>query len=311
MSDSGGLDELGWSPYWQALFEPHGTAGLTPARVVRSDRGSALVATAKEVVRAKPSVRLLKAAEDPSALPVVGDWVGALTSAELEVPLIDAVPERRSAIRRGDPGKTSDTQVLAANVDTLFVVHPIAEEPNLRRIERELSLAWDSGANPVVALTKADLSSDPEGALAAVEEIAMGVGVLLVNGLDGASAGQLLGHVSGYRTAALIGPSGAGKSTLIVDSVNPIEITRQYWRGLAEGAGCGCVEVEVVCSDRSEHRRRVEGRVADIAGHQLPTWQQVVDREYEPWAGAVVVDTAGQRAEESARGLVEQIRRRL
>lgn len=215
MSDAGGLDELGWSPFWQALFEPHGAAGLTPGRVVRSDRGSVLVATATEVVRAKPSVRLVKAAEDPSTLPVVGDWIGALTSAELEVPLIDAVLERRSAIRRGDPGKTSQTQVLAANVDTVFVVHPIAEEPNLRRIERELALAWDSGANPVVVLTKADLSPDPEGALAAVEAIAMGVEALLVNALEANSAGQLLAHVSGFRTAALMGPSGAGKSTLI------------------------------------------------------------------------------------------------
>ena len=83
---------------------------------------------------------------------------------DLDVPLIEAVLERASAITRGDPGKVSDVQVLAANIDTVFVVHPIAEPPNLRRIERELSLAWDSGAVPVVVLTKADLSADPEAA---------------------------------------------------------------------------------------------------------------------------------------------------
>ena len=102
----------------------------------------------------------------------------------LDVPLIEAVLERASAITRGDPGRTSDLQVLAANVDTVFVVHPIAGPPNLRRIERELSLAWDSGAVPVVVLTKADLSADPEAARAAVEAVAPGVDVLVVNALD-------------------------------------------------------------------------------------------------------------------------------
>ena len=209
------LTELGWSPRWQALFEPHGVADLTPGRVVRSDRGSSLLATPVGIVRAKPSVRLLKAISGPADLPAVGDWIAALASEDLDVPLIDAVLDRKSAITRGDPGKTCDTQVLAANIDTVFVVHPIAEPPNLRRIERELSLAWNSGAIPVVVLTKADLSSDPDTSLATVQLIALGVDVLLVNALDGESAEQLLAYISGHRTAVLIGPSGAGKSTLI------------------------------------------------------------------------------------------------
>ena len=95
--------------------------------------------------------------------------------------------------------------------------------------------------------------------------------------------------------------------TVIADSVNPIGITRGYWRDLAGRTGRRCVEIEVVCSDVDEHRRRVESRVPDIPGHQLPTWQEVVDREYEAWEGAVVMDTAGQTPEESARALVERI----
>jgi len=189
--------------------------GLTPARVVRSDRGSSLVATSVGVVRAKPTVRLLKAASDPADLPVVGDWTAVLASKDLDVPLIHAVLARRNAITRGDPGTTSDTQVLASNIDTIFVVHPVAEPPNLRRIERELSLAWNSGAIPVVVLTKVDLASDPDTLHATVGSIALGVDVLLVNALDGESAGQLLAYISDHRTAVLIGPSGAGKSTLI------------------------------------------------------------------------------------------------
>jgi ribosome biogenesis GTPase len=210
-----GLRELGWSPRWEALFADYLDAGLTAARVIRSDRGSSLIATASGVVRAKPSVRLLKAANGSADLPAVGDWVAVLDPKDIDVPLIEAVLERKSAITRGDPGKTSDVQVLAANIDIVFVVHPIAGPPNLRRIERELALAWDSGAAPVVVLTKADLSPDPESARTAVESIAFGAEVLRVNALAGEGIGPLLTHISSGYTAVLIGPSGAGKSTLI------------------------------------------------------------------------------------------------
>ena len=210
-----GLQELGYSPRWQALFEPYAAAGLTAARVIRSDRGSALIATPAGVARAKPSARLLKAASGPADLPTVGDWVAVLAPDDLDVPLIEAVLERASAVTRGDPGETSGVQVLAANIDTVFVVHPIAEPPNLRRIERELSLAWDSGAVPVVVLTKADLSADPDAARKAVESVALGTDVLVTNALSGEGVELLLDYITGHRTAVLVGPSGGGKSTLI------------------------------------------------------------------------------------------------
>ena len=81
--------------------------------------------------------------------------------------------------------------------------------------------------------------------------------------------------------------------TVVADSVNPLEITRAAWRDVARRAGARYVEIEVVCSDESEHRRRVEMRTADIAGHRLPTWREVIDREYEPWEADIVLDTAG------------------
>ena len=143
MADNAALQALGYSPHWQALFEPFAGQGLTPARVIRSDRGSALIATPAGMVRGQPSARLTKAARGSADMPATGDWVAVLADDGLDVALIDAVLERTSAITRGDPGKASDVQVLAANMDTVFVVHPIAEPPNLRRIERELSLAWD------------------------------------------------------------------------------------------------------------------------------------------------------------------------
>ncbi len=214
-TDTAILEALGYSPRRQALFEPFAAQGLMPARVVRCDRGSVLLATPDGIVRGQPSAHLAKAACGPADLPATGDWVAVTASDDLDVAQIEAVLERTSAITRGDPGKAADVQVLAANVDTVFVVHPLAEPPNLRRIERELSLAWDSGAVPVVVLTKADVCSDPEAARQEVEAIAPGVDVLVTSAVAGRTADLLLTYITGHRTAALVGPSGAGKSTLI------------------------------------------------------------------------------------------------
>jgi ribosome biogenesis GTPase / thiamine phosphate phosphatase len=209
------LRELGYSSRWESLLGPYLADGLTPARVIRSDRGSALIATPEGIVRAKASAALMKSVDGSAALPAVGDWVAVLAPEDLDVPLIEAVAERKSAITRTDPGGGSDVQVLAANIDTVFVVHQIAESPNLRRIERELSLAWESGAVPVVVLTKADLSADPAGAREAVESIALGADVFVTNAPTGEGVESILSYISDHRTAVLVGPSGVGKSTLI------------------------------------------------------------------------------------------------
>jgi ribosome biogenesis GTPase len=215
LSDIHVLSALGWSRHWQELFAPHGAAGLVAGRVIRGDRTSSLVATADGIVRAGTAARLLKAGEGHAALPVVGDWVALSVPDGDGASLIEAVLTRRNAIVRSDAGRTSEVQALAANVDTVFVVHPIADEPNLRRLERELSVAWSSGAVPVVVLTKSDLSMDAEAACEAVGEVAIGVEIVPVNGLDGVGVAGLMAHVAAGRTAILLGPSGAGKSTLI------------------------------------------------------------------------------------------------
>jgi ribosome biogenesis GTPase len=230
------LRALGFSPRWQVLFEPYAAQGLGPARVVRGDRGSLLIATPGGVLRAKVSARLLKSVGRVADLPAVGDWVAVLVSGDPDAPVIEAVLERTSAITRGDPGKTSNVQVLAANIDTVLVVDPIAEPPNLRRIERELSVAWDSGAVPVVVLTKADLSADPDEARAAVESAALGADVLVTNALAGDGIQPILAYISDHRTAVLIGPSGAGKSTLINSLLGE---QRQATREVRLSDGCG------------------------------------------------------------------------
>lgn len=101
----------------------------------------------------------------------------------------------------------------------------------------------------------------------------------------------------GYRVAYAVAEDNLRLGlTVIADSVNPIELTRAAWRAVAGRAGAEVVEIEVVCRDSDEHRQRVETRIADIAGHRLPDWRDVVEREYEPW-GRPRIDTAGRTVE--------------
>lgn len=214
MGPESALARLGFARF-EALFAEHAAAGLVPARVLRTDRGSLLAATDGGVVRAETAVHLLKSADGAEALPAVGDWVALRTSDGVRVALVEVVLPRSSAFVRRDPGKAAVGQVLAANIDVVFVVHPIDAEPNVRRIERELALAWESGATPVVVLSKKDLAPDPEGARVAVEAVALDVDVLLESAVTGDGVDALLRYADGHRTVALIGPSGAGKSKLI------------------------------------------------------------------------------------------------
>lgn len=209
------LSALGWSPRFEALYAQHDGQATEPARVIRADRGSMLVASATDTVRAELATSLIKSAPTGGQMPATGDWVVLRRPPGHDAGIIDAVLERFSAFTRGDPGKETAGQVIAANIDTVFVVHPIEGSANLRRIERELALAWESGAVPVVVLTKADLNDDPEGESARVEAVSPGVDVLVVSAPEGTGIEQVAAYATTGRTIALIGPSGAGKSTLI------------------------------------------------------------------------------------------------
>lgn len=112
----------------------------------------------------------------------------------------------------------------------------------------------------------------------------------------------------GYEVAYAIAEDNLRLGRIVIaDSVNPIAVTRAAWRGVGERAGRRYVEIEVVCSVQAEHRRRVESRTADIAGHELPTWPEVCEREYEPWEAHIVVDTAGRPVEASVSALREEL----
>ncbi len=155
-----GLARLGWGADHEQEFEQYEAAGLVPGRVAVQHRGAYDVLAADGEVRAGLPGRLLHDAGDTADLPAVGDWV-ALDPPAAGQSTIRAVLPRRTAFVRtaaSDQHRISEQQVVAANVDTVFLVSALAEDYNLRRLERYLVLAWESGAQPVVVLTKTDLS---------------------------------------------------------------------------------------------------------------------------------------------------------
>jgi predicted kinase len=115
----------------------------------------------------------------------------------------------------------------------------------------------------------------------------------------------------GYAVAYVVASDNLALGrTVIADCVNPWPLTREAWRAVAAGAGVRALEVELVCSDGAEHRRRVESRVADIDGHRLPTWQEVVERDYRPWDDArLVIDTARLSVDEGVRAIAAEAAR--
>jgi ribosome biogenesis GTPase len=173
--------------------------------VVRVDRGLVTVVTADGTVRATP----------PGESIATGDWV-LVADTETGPAVVEVLP-RRSVFVRGDPmeGSARDEQVIAANIDTVFVVHSLTNGPNLRRLERELVLVFDSGATPVIVLNKADLVPDTAGAERAVAEIAPATDVVVTSAETGAGIERLRDYTGASSTVALIGASGVGKSSLV------------------------------------------------------------------------------------------------
>ena len=171
------LEHLGWTPAIEEQFAPYAADGLEPARVGRRAPGRLLVYTASGERRAELSGRLRHAAVERGDLPAVGDWVAV--TIPTEPALVQAVLPRSTKFSRmaaSDHGQTVE-QVVAANVDVVFLTAGLDGDFNVRRLERYLTLGWESGASPVVVLTKTDLCADVEAALLEVESVAIGVPV--------------------------------------------------------------------------------------------------------------------------------------
>jgi ribosome biogenesis GTPase / thiamine phosphate phosphatase len=209
------IASLGWGEALAETFQEHADAGLRPGRVAIQHRGAYVLLSEEGEVWANVSGRLRHAADSTAELPAVGDWVAYDLPAGAERAAVHAILPRRSAFRRKQAGFETAEQVVAANVDVLFLVTSLNQDLNVRRIERYMTLAWESGADPVVVLTKADLCPDVEPALALVESVTFGVPVHVTSAPTGAGFDDVRAHLDGGRTGAAVGSSGVGKSTLI------------------------------------------------------------------------------------------------
>ncbi len=211
------LDTLGRKPAVAAAFAPHAERGWALGRVVAEHKGGYYVAAEEHDLLANISGKLRLAIEnDPLQKPVVGDWVAIEPPASGGgVTLMHAVLPRQTAIVRRAAGTRPEPQVIAANVDHVFLVMALTRDFNPRRLERYLSVAWDSGAKPVIVLTKADLSDDVTGLSAAAAALAPGVPVHAISAVAARGLTELSPYFAGDATVALIGSSGVGKSTLI------------------------------------------------------------------------------------------------
>ena len=210
-----GLRELGWSEELSEAFAPFAGAGLVPGRVVAGLTRLLRVGTDEGETLAEASGGLRHQARGSQDLPGVGDWVALRPRAAGHRAVIQAVLPRRTAFLRRAAGDRSVAQVLAANVDTVFLVMGLDGDYSPRRIERALVLAWESGAEPVVLLNKADLCDDVGGRRMEIESVAPGVPVRVVAAKRGEGLEALAPWLLAGRTVALLGSSGVGKSTLV------------------------------------------------------------------------------------------------
>jgi ribosome biogenesis GTPase len=210
-----GLGALGWSEADEERFAAFAAEGLVPGRVITGHARSCRVALAEGERLAEVGGSLRHQARGREELPAVGDWVAVRPGEADGRSVIAAVLPRRTAFVRRAAGARSVAQVLAANVDTAFLVMGLDGDFNPRRLERALVLAWQSGASPVVVLNKSDLTDELQARRAAVEQAAPGVPVCVLAAKHGLGLETLAPWLAPGRTVVLLGSSGVGKSTLV------------------------------------------------------------------------------------------------
>ncbi|MDP8911398.1 MAG: ribosome small subunit-dependent GTPase A [Actinomycetota bacterium] len=204
------LHDLGWDAYFADAFQPYERDDVIPARVAACHHGPCELLSELGRLGGVPAGRLTD-----EELPAVGDWVAARPIEGERKAVIEAVLPRRSAFTRKEAWRRAVAQVVAANVDMVFLVTAFGRDLSPRRLERYVTAAWDSGANPVIVVNKRDVADDPGAELATVERVASGVPVHAVSAATGDGLDQLEPYLERARTVALLGSSGVGKSTLV------------------------------------------------------------------------------------------------
>ncbi|HEX7174496.1 MAG TPA: ribosome small subunit-dependent GTPase A [Pyrinomonadaceae bacterium] len=256
------LEKYGWNDFFVEGFAPYAAEGYGVGRILLQHNKIYVLYTEDGEMEAEVTGRLRHEAAGPHELPAVGDWVATRERGTDGTLMIHAVLPRSSKFSRKVSGSRTDEQVVAANVDTVFLVAGLDGDYNPRRIERYLIMAWESGARPIVVLNKSDL--DPAGAAeraVEVEAVAPGVAIVLLSAKHDEQLAQLAPFVGPGRTVALMGSSGVGKSTI----VNRL-------------AG-------------SDVQRTAEVRVGDSRGRHTTTHRQLILLP----GGGLVIDTPGMR----------------
>ncbi len=210
------LEDLGFDDRFAEQFGSYREDGYSPGRISLEHRNLYVVFTEYGEMMAFPTGRMYHEADDAGDLPVVGDWVAArIFDEQPPKAVIHAILPRRSKFSRKQAGSRTAEQPIAANIDTVFVVVGLDGDFSVRRVERYLTLAWESGAEPVVLLTKSDLCPEVEDRLADVRASAPGVPVHALSVIEHRGLEQLSAYLVKGRTVALLGSSGVGKSTIL------------------------------------------------------------------------------------------------
>jgi ribosome biogenesis GTPase len=205
------LEHLGWSGFFEQQRNSDERRRLLWARVIEEQRGLYGIAGDADGW-AEVSGRFRHDAKSAADFPAVGDWVGVTAGSRA---IVHQLLERRSTISRAAAGRVVDEQVIAANVDTIFLVTAFTQDLNVRRLERYLTMVWDGGAVPVVVVNKADLSDDPEAECESIRLRLPHVDVVWVSALMDTELAALSPYLHPARTVALLGMSGVGKSMLV------------------------------------------------------------------------------------------------
>ncbi|CAG7617438.1 ribosome small subunit-dependent GTPase A [Paenibacillus allorhizosphaerae] len=209
------LTRLGWNTELHEQFGVYAAQGYGCGRIAIEHKGLYQIWTADGERTGEISGKMRHQSTSRDQYPAVGDWVVIQDRGGEHKATIHAILPRKSKFSRRAAGNKTAEQIVAANVDTVFLVNALNNDFNLRRIERYLTLTWESGANPVIVLSKADLCADADKKAASVRSIAPGVPVHVISSIQKEGLPSLSGYLAQGQTVALLGSSGAGKSTLI------------------------------------------------------------------------------------------------
>ncbi len=208
------LETYGWNETYQKCLQDFEGKGFIPARVLVEHRGHFSLITQEGEITGIIAGKLYYEMSK-EALPAVGDWVLISPIKGEKKGVIHHILPRKSQFVRKMAGATIEGQVVAANFDYVFIVTALNNNFNVKRLERYLTVAWDSGAEPIIVLSKADLCQDIEDKVAEVEAVALGVNVYAISSLEGIGVADIEQYCMDGKTAVVLGSSGVGKSTLI------------------------------------------------------------------------------------------------